>query len=352
MAQKDVIDQYFAQTRSIDMTGASDALTVPIGFLDVLNQCTSKSEVLEAYSVWAQRLAQADRCSVTLRDDGNWLMVSAMDGTHQQPISTNHPIANSTVGFVYQRTESLVLLDVGEVDLPDAQTIKQLGYTSSVLTPIVAGPHCFGTLAASYKQALQNPAKQLAIVQALARCVATQLLVIEQMERLTSLAQTDPLTGAGNRNQLADTIDATWVDWKENDRVFSFMTIDIDHFKSINDTYGHDAGDAVLRTLVSRLQANTRAGDSVIRLGGEEFGIVLQHCPAEKALPLAERFRKVVSDRPFDVGEREIKVTASIGLTQVQPSDRSFEEMLKRSDLALYDAKENGRDRVVAKIDA
>ncbi len=348
MVQNAHLAQCFEDTRALEISGAGDALTVPLMFLDALTRCKTRSDVLEVYSVWAGQLTNADRCSVTLRVDNEWLMITAMDGTKKPPENTTHPLQNSTVGAVYERGEPLFLHDVTSIDLPDAKVVAELGLRSAVLAPIISGAHCFGTLAASYKETMSEPAAELALIQAMARCLAMQLRVIEQMQSLTTMARTDPLTGAGNRYDLYEQAEEAWTNWTTDAQPFSFMSTDIDHFKQINDTYGHDVGDAVLCAFVQRLKGQLRATDKIIRTGGEEFGLLMPDPTPTSAIERAQRLCDVIGDRPFAVHGMELVITASFGITQVVPSDQSFDDVLKRADIALYDAKKSGRDQVIS----
>jgi diguanylate cyclase (GGDEF)-like protein len=122
--------------------------------------------------------------------------------------------------------------------------------------------------------------------------------------------------------------------------------LDIDKFKSINDTYGHGAGDEVIREVAARVRAGIRHSDVLGRYGGEEFAVVLpDHDGA--AADLAERMRRAVADEPVPTRAGPLRVTISVGLAHLQPSDTGLDQMLARADHALYRAKESGRNRVV-----
>ena len=128
------------------------------------------------------------------------------------------------------------------------------------------------------------------------------------------------------------------------------MLIDIDHFKAVNDSYGHDAGDAVLREFATRIRRNTRGIDLACRLGGEEFVEVMPDCDLAKACQVGERLRQCIAAAPFEVGGKVglLQVTASVGVAALEFDDDAPELMLKRADQALYCAKRDGRNRVVA----
>lgn len=170
-------------------------------------------------------------------------------------------------------------------------------------------------------------------------------------QHLERLAVTDPLTGAANRRQLFVLLE------QERQRIvgredgMAILLIDLDHFKRINDHFGHAAGDAVLCEFVRRSRAAVRSTDSVCRYGGEEFVILLPGLACAAALALGERLRKVVADEPVEFDGQRIPVTISIGAT-VYRTGEGVEEMLARADQLLYRAKHGGRNRLEVAEDA
>ncbi len=172
----------------------------------------------------------------------------------------------------------------------------------------------------------------------------------ESVQASLELAVTDSLTGLHNRRYLDSHIAALFDEALVRGRQMSILLLDIDRFKSINDTYGHDAGDEVLREFASRVRANTRGIDVVARYGGEEVVVLVPDTPLEGARTVAERIREQVESTPFPIhqGSRRVAVTVSIGVAARQVGDALGGDVLKRADLALYRAKEEGRNRVVA----
>jgi len=172
----------------------------------------------------------------------------------------------------------------------------------------------------------------------------------EMVAASLELAVTDGLTGLHNRRYLDSHLAAVFDESTRRGRTMSVLLLDIDRFKSINDTHGHEAGDEVLREFANRVRAQTRGIDVVARFGGEEVVVVVPDTPLEGAQAVAERIREQVGSVPFQVhgGARSVTVTVSIGVSARQAGDASPADLLKRADVALYQAKNQGRNQVVA----
>jgi len=158
-------------------------------------------------------------------------------------------------------------------------------------------------------------------------------------------ANTDVLTNLANRRAGLEEITNYIKRFNQNDEELALAIVDIDFFKRINDTYGHDVGDKVLQVLGASLKKLTRPGDNVYRWGGEEFLIVLPYAGAQASLAICERFRQKISELVICRQEDKIKLTVSIGVTNFIRQD-TFESLFARADKALYQAKRGGRNRV------
>jgi diguanylate cyclase (GGDEF)-like protein len=159
-------------------------------------------------------------------------------------------------------------------------------------------------------------------------------------------ASTDYLTGLANRRTLADAGAQRFAQARQQDRGFGLGVIDIDHFKSINDRYGHDVGDAALKHVAAKLELACREAELPARQGGEEFVVLFDDVAGDTALAAGERLRHAVAEAPFIAGELTLPVTVSIGVAVRLPEDREFDCVLRRADAALYAAKRGGRNRV------
>lgn len=171
----------------------------------------------------------------------------------------------------------------------------------------------------------------------------------ENMQYALELAVVDALTGLNNRRFLKSHLASALDRAAHVGRPLSLMLVDVDHFKSVNDTYGHDVGDEVLRTLAQRIRRVVRSADLVCRLGGEEFVIVMSDTPLTVATRIAERVRVSVQSSPFKIGAAAgfLSVTVSIGLAE-RGAGANPDALMRRADKALYDSKAAGRNRVTS----
>jgi len=190
------------------------------------------------------------------------------------------------------------------------------------------------------------------------RFLEPELRVIEQMlsilvyplrnallyRRALNAALTDALTGIDNKRSFDNQIQREMDLARRHKGDLSLILLDLDHFKSINDTHGHVVGDEVLKEVAARIQTTCRQSDLCFRLGGEEFAVILSHTDTEGARIIAERVREAVNATPVEVQGRSVKVTVSLGVTSFYYDDSS-RELFSRADLALYCAKAQGRNQ-------
>ena len=170
----------------------------------------------------------------------------------------------------------------------------------------------------------------------------------DNLDHSLELAVTDQLTGLHNRRYMAGQLEALMRRANQGGEPVSLLVIDIDHFKKVNDSFGHDVGDEVLAEFAVRLASNVRAIDLPVRHGGEEFVVVMPETDLTVATTVAERLRRRIATEPFPVqgGTNNLEVTISIGISALGKDDTAA-NILKRADAALYRAKRDGRNRVV-----
>jgi len=170
----------------------------------------------------------------------------------------------------------------------------------------------------------------------------------EEKEHLARIARTDNLTGIYNRAHFDEMLDAELSRCRRTSHPVSVLLLDLDYFKSINDTYGHPCGDMVLQLVAQTIKQTTRCSDVVCRYGGEEFAIILPNTSMANAHLTAEKIRQAIAiSRPL-YGQQRLQVTATIGISGTRGLGRtSAAELVREADLALYQGKENGRNRSV-----
>jgi two-component system cell cycle response regulator len=179
------------------------------------------------------------------------------------------------------------------------------------------------------------------------RLVDLQSQLLKAREDLRDQATRDSLTRLWNRSSVLGELDRELARAEREARPLGVVIVDLDHFKQINDTYGHLAGDAVLREAARRMQNGIRQYDCIGRYGGEEFLILFPCCGHAESFSLADRLRKQLAQAEMSVNDTSLRVTASFGVTTAMPSERWTQEgLIRRADEALYIAKKSGRNRV------
>lgn len=177
---------------------------------------------------------------------------------------------------------------------------------------------------------------------------AAALETVWEIEEINRRARTDSLTGLANRQQFEDRLTRIVTETDRFGGSCVLVVVDIDRFKYVNDTFGHQSGDKILQQVAARLQREVRTVDLLARYGGEEMAFLLPQTDLPGGCQLAERLRLSISERPFVVGSREIPITISLGLAAYPEGARDGDELFAAADRALYEAKRGGRNRVVS----
>ena len=189
-------------------------------------------------------------------------------------------------------------------------------------------------------------AEEIKQIEEIICCLVYPLRNTLMYRRALKSAHTDPLTQVNNRISMDDCIQREWDLAHRQKTPLSMMLLDIDHFKQINDQYGHSFGDTVLKAVAQCIKTTVRASDIVFRYGGEEFVVVLSNTEMEGAALLAERIRQTVESLLIYEDQFRVSVTVSLGVTQMQAND-SVKQLFVHADQAMYQAKKNGRNRVM-----
>jgi diguanylate cyclase (GGDEF)-like protein len=165
------------------------------------------------------------------------------------------------------------------------------------------------------------------------------------MAELVQLAMLDPTTGVGTRKYTEINLKGLLEEMKRYEWAFGVLFVDIDHFKRVNDSYGHDTGDIVLKMVAQTMSHNIRSFDVIGRWGGEEFLIILVNVSRGQLQAVAEKLRVLVQHSSLNIGDANISVTISIGATMARKND-TVESIVKRADLLMYRSKGKGRNTI------
>jgi two-component system, cell cycle response regulator len=226
---------------------------------------------------------------------------------------------------------------------PDFSEIPVIFLTSRTSTAEIVEGLRLG--AHDYLRKPFEPAELIARVSAAIRVTNLQQQLSRQNAELELLSRTDQLTGLNNRRSGEERLRAEIETARRHQLPLTVLMLDVDHFKLVNDTYGHGGGDVVLRTLAQRIQSILRISDIAARWGGEEFLITLPNTSLEGGLVLGQRIISVIRDSPMVLDDqRSCPVTVSVGAAET--SGESIEDLLRQADEALYSAKREGRNRL------
>ncbi len=167
-------------------------------------------------------------------------------------------------------------------------------------------------------------------------------------QQLQRMARTDALTGVASRGSFQQSLEQSLRESERSQSKLVLVLLDVDHFKAVNDQFGHDAGDQALRHICNSLSQRLRATDTLGRLGGEEFGLLLRNTDRAGAEPLVETLREQISNSPLTYGEHSIPLSVTLGLAEWPADGRSLEQLYRSADSRLYRGKELGRDQLIS----
>ncbi len=224
--------------------------------------------------------------------------------------------------------------------------LSRLGPSSNLLTKGFIGPLNFVQVALGV-MVLTLIYGLFIAMPVLRKTHSEQVQLTDRAAQLEVAVVTDPLTGLYNRRYFEDALNEYLREFQKIGAPLALLTLDLDHFKNVNDTHGHDAGDQVLKELALRLRSLTREHDIVARTGGEEFCIVAPFSDRQQIQPFAERICRSVGEMRVDTGRAVLRPTISIGVAYTSTGTETAKDLLKVSDERLYEAKASGRDQVV-----
>jgi diguanylate cyclase (GGDEF)-like protein len=274
------------------------------------------------------------------------LMMRAATGFDEDMSKTQLSTDAATLaGFALQSKEPVYVADLHEekrFTMPPF--VNQPAFLSSVLLRVGPVENILGLLAVFSAQQREFSQDDINFLQAIANVVASAVQRKRDDDAIRVLATTDSLTGIANRREFSNSLDREIERAKRYGGILSLVMYDIDHFKRVNDTFGHDAGDQILKVLTEVVSDSIRTADFIARWGGEEFVVLTPQTDLEGAVALAEKLRLKVVDHSF---EKVGNITISLGVAEFHDGDDA-NTLFNKVDNALYKAKENGRNRVEA----
>ncbi|MCA9606902.1 MAG: diguanylate cyclase [Myxococcales bacterium] len=315
-----------------------------------LGAALTEDQVIDAALTAAADLAPYDFAAITLYDPN----------THKHTV-------RKAVGEKAERFEKLTFRDNtsltamavknrhylpyrGEFD-PKQQVVYTkratlAGMRSLLILPLIVREDAIGTLALAARRPNAWGQAARPTLSMLANQLAVAMSNAQAVRRLEEMATTDGLTGCLNKRAFNEELERKLTSAARFERPLSLLVTDIDHFKSVNDTYGHDVGDVVIKELGAILMREKRDTDIVARFGGEEFCVLCEETDTAGAVILAERIREVVADTVFQTDLGKLSVKCSIGVATFPKDAKTPEDLFKITDQALYAAKRGGRNRV------
>ena len=322
--------------------------------LKSLNGAQQASDVNEAVIQAVTQVADFDFAAITENDEEHGVHRITCEVGPNAPELIGLEIPHGS-GVVSQVTQLNSYLPVsGRV--PPGRTVAvftpeagPFDVRSLVVMPLTFGDGVVGTLTLAAKAENAYPAETRARLEVVLSAAATSLVNSRYLRRVEELATTDPLTGMFNRRVFDSRLEEMSARCRRSETHLSVLMIDLDHFKRVNDTFGHEAGDEVLRQTAGVLQTCVRETDIVARLGGEEFAVLLEGADVDAATMMAERIRGSIADLRIDTDGGQIRPTTSVGCSTWHGADTTTDRktLVEQSDQALYRAKDQGRDRAV-----
>ncbi|WP_245882749.1 sensor domain-containing diguanylate cyclase [Yoonia sediminilitoris] len=302
--------------------------------------------MLNTYARWCYRILSGQRCAIAFKNDDDEIIFHSSHGEKGTAQGERFPLAGSAAGYVIDQRQTVYVPDLSKAGTKGCVMLHNLGYRSLAMSPLATHGKCFGVITVGYRDRPDRNSDEFQILEVMGQCLAQQLLISEQIAELSEQATSDALTGVRNRHFLDTAAKEVWTDWRENNTAFGFVSLDIDHFKEVNDKHGHLIGDQVLKVFTQRLNSRLRQSDILTRLGGEEFAVLARGTRMTDLPDVGRRLIKAIRSAPFKIGNQRFDVTASFGVAGPTESDASIKDVFKRADDALYAAKRAGRNRI------
>lgn len=318
--------------------------------IDEIHPLEDISEIAERVARQWKYFANVAAWRLVVQNDDSYTVIDSSRG--QSVVDTVQLLSSWDIHFMRSRLPVLY----SAADIPDSPSapehLKMKSISQISVIPFVKMDTCYAllTVAALHEPFTDIDKKFIRMFSShFAGLVHSILLQRRTKDTLINRANHDFLTGMLNREAIMERLDIFFRLSKRTGEPLSILIADIDHFKHINDTYGHMAGDKVLKSVSQVLTTQTRDSDHLGRYGGEEFLFVLYPCKPDEAREAAERRRKVIERKPVPVSESSspVRLTMSFGISTITASDLSPDSLIARADAALYEAKNGGRNRCI-----
>lgn len=325
---------------------------------EILNASLNIEQVLDATMDCILKIVDADFAVLALYDEQTGLstILRAVGIEKRDDIEgKTFRAEESLVGWVTSPERYLFYPDfkTRKIQKPifgkNIPAVKNIG--TFFCYPLVSGSEFLGSLTLTFEEDHALPEYERNALTTLARMAATSIANAYLHGRVAKMATTDGLTGLYNHRYFQERLSERIEEARRHPTRHSLILVDIDHFKKVNDTYGHPVGDEVLKRLAVLLKESVRAIDLAARYGGEEFVLLLTNTDRKGALQLAERVRKEAKKLKFQTNDTEFSITLSMGVATFPDDARTKESLIENADEALYYAKEHGRNKVVAYYD-
>lgn len=304
------------------------------------------STLLSHISELVCEAVEAEACSIMLLDRSRERLVGrAGFGLTRRDVSgIRFEVGEGVAGWVAQHGEPALISDVSSDDRFVELSDSKSDIRSLACVPLVSQGKAVGVLTTTSSQSGAFTPADVDLLIFIAKTIVLDL----ENKRLRRLSVTDQLTGAFNREFLQQNLAREIESAEARGVPLAVAMLDVDHFKQVNDRFGHDVGDKVLAEVAVRLRGAIRDDDLLIRYGGEEFLVLLPKTDAEKACEVGERMRRRLEDEAIPVGDEEMPIRISVGVAEHRRGDEDGAELVRRADEALYEAKRRGRNRVEA----
>ena len=359
-AERDLLDAY-ARLAAAALDGASalvksrqQAATAHalLGLARELAAVLNEDEVAERLAQSVPTVVGCEVAGVCLWDDEGGLRVASVEGVTAE-------LRAQLKSVVLQPADVPMLADLldnpapgfvsADIDDPAlASLVTMVGAESAAFVPMRSGTQLLGVVAAAFDRPvseLQEDADLLDRLEGLADLASTALQNARLVERIQHQALYDPLTALPNKRLLEERVHSAFAARRRSGEALALLLIDLDRFKNVNDSLGHEVGDLLLCEVADRLRGVVREDDTLARLGGDEFALLLARIEdVDVAAHVAERVQRALA-APFDLGGHRLFVTASVGIATAPEDGADQATLFKKADMAMYRAKEQGRNR-------